>query len=238
MVYRLVLLRHAESLGNKEDRITGWNDVDLSERGVAEAREAGRTLKEAGFTFDVAYTSLLRRAIKTVWFVLDEMDLNWIPIVKTWRLNERHFGIIEGMRKTELAEKYPVGSATSWRRRNSVSPPKLNKDDPRYLRDDPRYSHLKEDEFPNGESRHDMVRRVEPYWQETIIPEIQSGKKVLIVSHGDLIRTLAMVIAHANIEEATSIGVIPTATAIIYKLDSQMNPVKQEYLSRPSIAPK
>ncbi len=238
MIYRLVLLRHAESLGNKEDRITGWNDVDLSERGVAEAREAGRTLKEAGFTFDIAYTSLLRRAIKTVWFVLDEMDLHWIPIVKTWRLNERHFGRIEGMRKSELAEKYPVGSASSWRRRNSVSPPPLNKDDPKYLREDPRYSQLKEGEFPNGESRHDMVRRVEPYWQQTIIPEIRSGKKVLVVSHGDLIRTLTMVIAQANIEEAASIGVIPTATAIIYELDSQMNPVRQEYLSRPSIDPK
>ena len=238
MVYRLVLLRHAESLGNKEDRITGWNDVDLSERGIAEAREAGRTLKEAGFTFDLAYTSLLRRAIKTVWFVLDEMDLHWIPIVKTWRLNERHFGRIEGMRKSEVAEKYPVGSATSWRRRNSVSPPKINKHDPKNLREDPRYNHLTKDEFPNGESRHDMIRRVEPYWQQTIIPEIQSGKKVLIVSHGDLIRTLTMVIDHADIEEAVSVGVIPTATAIIYELDSQMNPVRQEYLSRPSIAHK
>lgn len=238
MIYPLVLLRHAESLGNKEGRITGWNDVDLSERGVAEAREAGRTLKEAGFTFDVAYTSLLRRAIKTVWFVLDEMDLHWIPIVKTWRLNERNFGRIEGMRKSELGEKYPVGSAISWRRRNSISLPHLNKDDPKYLREDPRYSHIKEDEFPNGESRHDMVRRVEPYWRQTIIPEIRSGKKVLIVSHGDLIRTLTMVIAQVDIEEVASIGVIPTATAIIYELDSQMNPVRQEYLSRPSIDPK
>ena len=212
MTYRLVLLRHAESLGNKENRITGWSDVDLSERGIAEAREAGRTLKEAGFTFDVAYTSLLRRAIKTAWFALDEMDLHWIPIIKSWRLNERHFGRIEGMKRSELAKKYPVRSATTWRRRNDVSPPKLNKDDPRYLRKDPRYSHLKENELPFGESRTDIVQRVEPYWQQTIIPRMRSGEKVLIVSHGDLIRTLTMVITHANIEESPSIGVIPTAS--------------------------
>lgn len=232
MTTRLVLLRHGESLGNKENRFTGWTDVDLSQMGAAEAREAGRVLKEAGFVFDIAFTSLLRRAIKTAWLALDEMGLHWIPIVKSWRLNERHLGELEGLTRSEDAKKCLAYAM----RRNDIPLPKLEKDNPRHPRNDPRYGHLKEGELPNGESQSESLKRLLPYWQHTITPKIRSGQRVLIVSHGAIIRTLIMHLNHVNDEEPPNIRVLLTGTAIIIELDDQMNPVSQKYLGRSSIA--
>ncbi len=231
MTIRLVLLRHGESDGNKENRFTGWTDLDLTERGISQAREAGRILKEAGFTFDIAYTSLLRRAVKTAWYVLDEMGLYWIPIVKTWRLNERHLGTLEGTKMSEYTEE-SLGSAM---RRSDAPLPKLEKDDPRHPRNDPRYRHLKEDELPNGESLNDALRRILPYWEQTITPAIRRGQRALIVTHGETIRTLTMHLNHVDDFDNPKIQAVPTATAVIYELDNQMNLVRQEYLGRPSV---
>lgn len=214
---------------NKENRICGWADVDLSERGIAEAREIGRILKKRGFVFDIAFTSMLRRAIKTAWFTLDEMDLYWIPIIKSWRLNERHYGELEGLAKSELAKKFGIDRL--WGKQN-VPPPALRDDDRRHPRNDPRYRDLREDELPSAESRDDVLKRILPYWHEVIRPRVESGEQTLIVTHGDVIRTLAMYISSASDEKIPNTTVIPTGTAIVYEFDDRMNPARQYNLDR------
>lgn len=231
MAIRLVLLRHAESQGNKEHRFTGWTDVDLTERGVSEAREAGRIMKEAGFSFDIAYTSLLKRTIKTAWIALDEMGLYWIPIVKTWRLNERHLGTLEGMKMSEYTDE----SLASAMKGNDTPLPRLEKDDPRHLRNDPRYRHLKEDELPNGESLNETLKRILPFWEQIVIPTIRSEQRALIVTHGEIIRTLIMHLNRIDDVDNPIIQPVPTATAFVCELDKHMNLVRQEYLGRPDV---
>jgi len=230
MANRLVLLRHGESLGNKENRICGWTDVDLSKKGVVESRETGRLLKNRGFFFDVAYTSMLRRAIKTAWLVLDEMDLFWIPVVKPWRLNERHFGRLEGLERSEAAEKFLDGAAPEWRRRSDIPPPRLENDDPRHPINDLRYKRLELDQIPNGESRRDTLNRILPLWEEEIMPKMSSGREVLLVAHGDIIRTIVMHLNHLSDEELRRVGVIGNATAIVYELDDELRPIRLERL--------
>ena len=231
MVIRVVVLRHGESQGNKERRFTGWTDVDLTEIGVSQAQEAGRTLKEAGFTFDIAYTSLLRRAVKTAWPALNEMGFYCVPIVKTWRLNERHLGTLEGTNMSDYTEE----SLGPVMKLNDTPLPKLEEDDVRHPRNDPRYRHLREDELPNGESLNDTLRRILPCWEQTIIPTVRSGQRVLIVTHGEIIRTLTMHLNHTDDVDNPIIQPVPTATAVIYELDNQMNLVRQEYLGRPIV---
>ena len=189
-MYKVVLLRHGESIWNKENRFTGWTDVDLSEKGIEEAKKAGEALKNEGFVFDVAFTSVLKRAIRTLWIVLDEMDLMWIPIINHWRLNERHYGALQGLNKAEMAQKYGEDQVKIWRRSYDVPPPALDKNDPRFPGFDPRYKDLSEDELPTCESLKDTVARFIPYWEEKIAPTIKSGKRVLIAAHGNSLRAL------------------------------------------------
>jgi len=221
---RLVLLRHGESIWNKEKRLTGWTDIDLSERGIVEAREAGRIFKEAGFVFDVVFTSVLRRAVKTAWLVLDEMNLVWIPVLKSWRLNERHYGVLEGLTKTELERRYGRGRIVIWKWGYDTVPPQLEKDDDKHPRNDPRYRHIDEDELPGAESLRDASMRILPYWKNMIVPMISSGKRVLIVTHGGIMRVLMNHINAGDDEEALNLEVIPTGASIVYDLDENMNP--------------
>ncbi|HOK45986.1 MAG TPA: 2,3-diphosphoglycerate-dependent phosphoglycerate mutase, partial [Bryobacteraceae bacterium] len=189
-MYKLVLVRHGESQWNKENRFTGWTDVDLSEKGIAEAKEAGQTLKAQGYTFDLAFTSVLKRAIRTLWIILDEMDLMWIPIQNSWRLNERHYGGLQGLNKSETAAKYGEQQVKIWRRSYDIPPPALEKSDPRWPGNDPRYKDLSESELPLTECLKDTVARFLPYWHETIAPAIKAGKKVIIAAHGNSLRAL------------------------------------------------
>src|SRR6266705_6347351 len=187
---QLVLLRHGESAWNKENRFTGWTDVDLTEQGVAEARSAGRVLKEKGFVFDVAHTSVLKRAIRTLWLVLDEMDLMWIPVYRSWRLNERHYGALQGLNKLETVERHGETQVKIWRRSYDIRPPALSADDPRSPGNDPRYSDLDHQDIPLTECLKDTVDRVLPYWNQMIAPAVRAGKRVLIASHGNSVRAL------------------------------------------------
>ncbi|HNR46958.1 MAG TPA: 2,3-diphosphoglycerate-dependent phosphoglycerate mutase, partial [Anaerolineaceae bacterium] len=189
-MYKIVLLRHGESDWNRENRFTGWTDVDLSDKGLAEATQAGELLKEAGFTFDVAYTSVLKRAIRTLWIVLDRMDLMWIPVHRSWRLNERHYGALQGLNKAETAEKFGEEQVKLWRRSYDVPPPALTADDPRYPGKDPRYADVGPIYLPLSECLKDTVARFLPYWFETIVPAVKTGRKVLIVAHGNSLRSL------------------------------------------------
>ncbi len=189
-MYKLVLLRHGESIWNKENRFTGWTDVDLSEKGREEAKQAGELLKKEGYLFDVAYTSVLKRAIRTLWSVLDEMDLMWIPVHRDWRLNERHYGALQGLNKAETAQKHGEEQVKIWRRSYDIPPPALEKSDERYPGNDPRYKQLSEQELPLTESLKETVARVMPAWNETIAPAIKSGKKVVIAAHGNSLRAL------------------------------------------------
>lgn len=226
---KLVLLRHGESIWNRENRFTGWTDVDLSEKGMEEARQAGLVLKANGFGFDLAYTSVLKRAIRTLWLVLDEMDLMWIPVKNSWRLNERHYGALQGLNKSEMAAQYGEEQVRIWRRSYDVMPEPLEKGDSRYPGNDPRYAGLTENDIPLTESLKSTVARFVPYWQETIVPQIASGKRVLIAAHGNSLRAL---VKHLdNIPDNEIVGMnIPTGIPLVYELDEMLRPLRNYYL--------
>jgi 2,3-bisphosphoglycerate-dependent phosphoglycerate mutase len=236
-MYKLVLVRHGESLWNMENRFTGWTDVDLSERGVREAIEAGKTLKKEGYVFDIAFTSVLKRAIRTLHYVLDEMDLLWIPDEKSWRLNERHYGALQGLNKAETATKFGEEQVHIWRRSYDVPPPALTKDDERYPGKDPRYANLEAQDIPLTESLKLTVQRFLPYWHETIAPTIKQGKRVVISAHGNSLRALVKYLD--NIDDQTIVGVnIPTGIPLVYELDDQLKPIRKYYLGDPEVVKK
>ena len=228
-MYKVVLLRHGESEWNKENRFTGWKDVDLSEKGVLEAHEAGKTLKADGYTFDMAFTSVLKRAIKTLWITLEELDLMWIPVTRSWRLNERHYGALQGLNKAETAEKYGDEQVLVWRRSYDTPPPALTKDDERWPGHDPRYKDLSADEVPLTECLKDTVARFLPYWNDVISPEIRKGKKVIIAAHGNSLRALVKYLDDISDEEITKLN-IPTGIPLVYELDENLKPIKSYYL--------
>ncbi|MBE3576061.1 MAG: 2,3-diphosphoglycerate-dependent phosphoglycerate mutase [Firmicutes bacterium] len=228
----LVLLRHGESQWNLENRFTGWTDVDLSERGVAEARRAATLLKEGGYSFDLAFTSLLKRAIRTLWIVLDGLDLMWIPVQRSWRLNERHYGALQGLNKQETAAKYGEDQVRAWRRGYAVRPPALADDDPRHPRFDPRYASLRPDQLPGSESLQDTLHRVLPYWQEAIAPALQKGQRVLVVAHGNSLRALVKYLDNVSDDAIVELN-IPTGFPLVYELDDGLRPVRHAYLGNP-----
>jgi len=226
---KLVLLRHGESTWNRENRFTGWTDVDVSERGMQEARQAGRLLKEAGFAFDIAYTSVLRRAIRTLWTVLDELDRMWIPVEHSWRLNERHYGALQGLNKSETAAKFGDEQVLIWRRSYDVAPPALEEGDPRLGLNDPRYAGLDAKTFPRTECLKDTVARFLPYWHETIAPAVRSDRSVIIAAHGNSLRALVKYLD--NISDRDIVGLnIPTGVPLVYELDEHLKPVRSYYL--------
>lgn len=233
---KLVLVRHGESEWNRENRFTGWKDVDLSERGVQEAVEAGRILKKEGFVFDEAYTSVLKRAIKSLWLILEEMDLMWIPQTKSWRLNERHYGALQGLNKSETAAKYGEEQVLIWRRSYSVRPPELSDTDERFLalREDPRYAEMDLSEFPRTECLKDTVARVVPYWEREILPKMEQGKRIIIVAHGNSIRALIKHLDNISDEKIVEIN-IPTGIPIVYEFDDGLVPSRSYYLGDPEI---
>jgi 2,3-bisphosphoglycerate-dependent phosphoglycerate mutase len=226
---KLVLLRHGESVWNKENKFTGWTDVDLSEKGMSEAREAGEALKKEGYEFDTAFTSVLKRAIRTLWFVLDEMDLMWIPIYNSWRLNERHYGALQGLNKSETAQKFGEKQVLIWRRSYDIPPKPLEKKDQRYPGNDPRYKGLAEKDIPLTESLKETVARVVPYWKETISPSLKSGKRVIIAAHGNSLRALVKYLDNISEEEIIKLN-IPTGIPLVYELTRDLNPLKHYYL--------
>lgn len=228
--HKLVLVRHGESIWNLENRFTGWTDVGLTERGEVEARTAGRALKEAGFTFDLAYTSVLKRAIKTLWIILEEIGLEWIPVIRAWQLNERHYGALQGLNKAEMAAKFGEEQVKLWRRSYDVPPPPLDLDDPRHPRFDPRYASLKPEELPASECLKDTVNRMLPYWHSTIAPSIKQGKKVLIVAHGNSLRALVKYLDQISDQDIVGLN-IPTGIPLVYELDENLRPIKSEYLA-------
>jgi 2,3-bisphosphoglycerate-dependent phosphoglycerate mutase len=229
-MYKLVLLRHGESVWNKENRFTGWTDVDLSEKGAEEARQAGRVLRQRGFEFDVAYVSVLKRAIRTLWIVLDEMDRMWLPIEHSWRLNERHYGALQGLDKAETLEKYGPEQFMLWRRSFDVPPPVLADDDQWSQVGDPRYAGLADDELPRTECLKDVIARMLPYWQSDIIPDLQAGKTVLVTAHGNSLRALVKHLDGISDEDIAELN-IPTGIPLVYELDDDFMPTKPgEYL--------
>jgi 2,3-bisphosphoglycerate-dependent phosphoglycerate mutase len=229
---KLVLLRHGESTWNKENRFTGWTDVDLSEKGIEEARKASQLLKEEGFVFDIAFTSVLKRAIRTLWIVLDEMDLMWIPVFRSWRLNERHYGALQGLNKAEMAVQYGEEQVRLWRRSYDTPPAPLDKTDERYSGHDPRYKNLAEGEIPLTECLQDTVARFSPYWHQTIAPTIKSGKKILIVAHHNSLRALVKYLDRIPDHEIINLT-IPTGIPLIYELDDDLRPMRNFYLGDP-----
>ena len=229
---KLVLLRHGESTWNRENRFTGWTDVDLNDKGVLEAREAGQVLHQEGYVFDVAFTSVLKRALRTLWITLDELDLLWIPVHRTWRLNERHYGALQGLDKAETAAKYGMEQTLLWRRSYDVQPPRLDFDDPRHPRFDPRYADLPAESLPNTECLQDTVARFLPYWHEIIAPTLRAGKRVLVAAHGNSLRALVMYLD--EISPADIVGVnIPTGIPLVYELRDDLTPVQHTYLGDP-----
>lgn len=228
-MFKLVLLRHGESLWNKENRFTGWIDVDLSEKGIAEAAKAGRLLKNEGYSFDVAFTSVLKRAIRTLWIVLDEMDLMWIPVYRSWRLNEKHYGTLQGLNKSETAARYGEKQVLLWRRSYGVRPPKLKKKEKRNPESDPKYESLSKKELPSTECLDDTVARFLPYWHDKIAPSIQSGSKVLIAAHGNSLRAIVKYLDDLS-DEAIMKQNIPTGIPLVYELDKGLQPVNHYYL--------
>ncbi len=228
-MYKLVLLRHGESAWNKENRFTGWTDVDLSAKGEAEARNAGSVLKQEGYTFDIAYTSVLKRAIRTLWLAEEQMDLCWIPVIKHWRLNERHYGDLQGYNKAEMAQKVGEEKVHIWRRSYDTPPPALEKSDPRYPGNDPRYQDLTAAELPLTECLKDTVNRVLPYWDEQIAPTIKAGKKVLITAHGNSLRALVKYLDNMSDEAIIDLN-IPTGVPLVYELDEALQPIRHYYL--------
>jgi 2,3-bisphosphoglycerate-dependent phosphoglycerate mutase len=228
-MYRLLLLRHGKSIWNKENRFTGWTDVGLTDRGLEEARHAGRLMLGEGFRFDLAFTSVLKRAIKTLWVALEEMELMWIQVQNSWRLNERHYGALQGANKAETAERYGAEQVLLWRRSYSVRPPALTPDDERYPGRDPRYARLRREEIPLTESLKDTVERVLPYWHETIAPAIRAGERVLIVSHGNSLRALDKYLDRMTDYAITGLN-IPTGIPLVYELNDDLTPIRHYYL--------
>ena len=228
-MYTLVLLRHGESTWNKENRFTGWTDVDLSEKGRAEALAAGRLLKQEGFTFDVAYTSVLKRAIRTCWIVLDELDRLWIPTLRDWRLNERHYGALQGLNKAETAARHGEAQIKIWRRSYDIPPPALSLDDPRHPATDPRYAGIAPDELPRTEALKDTVARFLPYWHTTIAPDVLSGRRVLITAHGNSLRALVKYLDRISDDDIVELN-IPTGIPLVYELGADLTPIRHDYL--------
>jgi len=229
-MYKLVLLRHGESKWNKENRFTGWTDVDLSEKGIQEAEEAAKQLKKEGYTFDIAFTSVLKRGIRTLWIVLEKMDLMWIPVHRAWRLNERHYGDLQGLYKAKLAAEVGEEQVLIWRRSYDVPPPALKTSDPRYPGNDSRYEELSADEIPLSECLKDTVERVLPYWHERIAPTIKAGKRVLVSAHGNSLRALVKYLDNVPEEEIIKLN-IPTGIPLVYELDNELKPLNHYYLA-------
>jgi 2,3-bisphosphoglycerate-dependent phosphoglycerate mutase len=234
-MYTVVLLRHGESTWNQENRFTGWTDVDLSEKGRQEAAEAGRLLKEGGYLFDFAFTSVLKRAIRTLWITLDALDLMWIPVTKDWRLNERHYGALQGLNKAETAAKHGEAQVKIWRRSYDIPPPPLSPDDERHAGRDPRYSHTRPEDIPLTESLKDTVARFLPYWHGTIAPAIRSGQRVLITAHGNSLRALVKYLDNVPDDEIVELN-IPTGIPLVYELDEHLRPLRHFYLGDPEAA--
>ena len=234
-MHRIVLLRHGESLWNMENRFTGWTDVDLTQRGVGEAKRAGEALKQAGFIFDSAYTSVLKRAIKTLWLALESMDLMWIPVHHSWRLNERHYGALQGLNKAETAAKFGEGQVLIWRRSYDVPPPALERGDPRDSRGDPRYAGITESGLPLTECLKDTVARFLPYWTGTIAPAVRAGQRILIVAHGNSLRALVKYLDEVSDSAIVNLN-IPTGIPLVYELDSALRPTRHFYLGDPAEA--
>jgi 2,3-bisphosphoglycerate-dependent phosphoglycerate mutase len=236
-MYKLVLIRHGESTWNLENRFTGWTDVELTPTGVAQAQEAGRLLKAAGYEFDVAYTSVLKRAIWTLWHALDQMDRTWLPVVKDWRLNERHYGALQGLNKADMARQYGDEQVLIWRRSYDTPPPALEPTDPRGQRQDLRYAKLKPEQIPLTECLKDTVARVLPFWNEVLAPAIRDGQRLVIAAHGNSIRALVKYLD--NISDADIVGLnIPNGIPLVYELDADLKPIKREYLGDPEAAAK
>jgi len=229
---KLVLLRHGESVWNKENRFTGWTDVDLSEQGRAEATKAGKVLKDAGFVFDVAYTSVLKRANRTLWMALDEMDLTWIPVFPHWRLNERHYGALQGLNKAETAAKFGDEQVLIWRRSYDIPPPALEASDERFPGRDPRYQSLSAAELPLTECLKDTVARFLPYWHEVIAPTVAAGKRVIIAAHGNSLRALVKYLDNIGDKEIVELN-IPTGMPLVYELSDDLKPLRNYYLGDP-----
>ena len=234
---KLVLLRHGESLWNKENRFTGWTDVDLSEKGREEAVQAGKLLRDEGFVFDTAFTSVLKRAIKTLWIALEEMDLMWIPVHNSWRLNERHYGALQGLNKAETAEKHGMDQVKIWRRSFDIRPPALSEDDERFPGRDPRYATLKPEEIPRTEALKDTIERFLPHWHNTIAPTVKQGTRVIIAAHGNSLRALVKYLD--NIPDAEIVGLnIPTGIPLVYELEDDLKPIRSYYLGDPEAVAK
>lgn len=234
---KVVLLRHGESVWNLANRFTGWTDVGLSEKGVKEAHSAAEWLKKEGFTFDIAFTSVLQRAIKTLWLTLEDMDLMWIPVYRSWRLNERHYGALQGLNKIETVEKYGDEQVLIWRRSYDTPPPALTADDERYPGSDPRYKELTEEELPLTECLKDTVERFLPYWHDVIAPTIKEGKRVIIAAHGNSLRALVKYLDDVSDEAIVKLN-IPTGIPLVYELDDNLKPIKHYYLGDPEVIKK
>ncbi|MBX3038110.1 MAG: 2,3-diphosphoglycerate-dependent phosphoglycerate mutase [Anaerolineales bacterium] len=237
MMYKLVLVRHGQSTWNLENRFTGWTDVDLTDLGKVEATEAGKLLKEGGYDFDIAYTSVLKRAIKTLFLIQEEMDLHWLPVIRAWQLNERHYGNLQGLNKTEMAEKFGEDQVKIWRRSYDVPPPALELTDERHPKFDRRYASLSSGQLPATESLKITLDRVLPYWNDVLAPDIKSGKRVLIVAHGNSIRALVKYLDNVSESEITELN-IPTGLPLVYELDKDLKPIKNYYLGDPEEAAK
>jgi len=236
-MHKLVLVRHGQSDWNLENRFTGWTDVDLSDLGRQEAAEAGRLFAAEGLTFDVAYTSVLKRAIRTLWTILDEMDLMWLPVYRHWRLNERHYGDLQGLNKAEMAAKTSEEQVHIWRRSYDVPPPPLSEDDPRNARKDRRYDDLSDTELPLTECLKDTVARMLPYWFDVIAPQVEAGKRVIIVAHGNSLRALVKYLDDVSDEEIPALN-IPTGIPLVYELDESLKPLRHYYLGDPDAVAK
>jgi 2,3-bisphosphoglycerate-dependent phosphoglycerate mutase len=234
---KLVLLRHGESVWNKDNLFTGWADVDLSEQGKIEASKAGELLKNEGYSFDIAFSSVLKRAIRTLWITLDVLDLMWIPIEHSWRLNERHYGALQGLNKAETAAKYGEEQVLIWRRSYNIQPPALTESDPRFPGRDPRYQELNSSELPLSECLDDTVRRFLPYWQQTIVPVIRSGKKTIIAAHGNSLRALVKYLDGISDQDILALN-IPTGVPLVYELNEHLKPQKHYYLGDSEAIPK
>jgi 2,3-bisphosphoglycerate-dependent phosphoglycerate mutase len=234
---KLVLLRHGESVWNKENRFTGWTDVDLSQKGLEEAKKAGQLLKQEGYVFDLAYTSVLKRAIRTLWLTLDEMDLMWIPVYNSWRLNERHYGALQGLNKAETAAKYGEAQVLIWRRSYDIPPLALEKNDPRYPGNDARYKNLAVKDIPLTECLKDTVARFLPYWHEVIAPVVRSGKRLIITAHGNSLRALVKYLDNISDEKIINLN-IPTGMPLVYELEDDLKPIKSYYLGDPEAVKK
>ncbi|MFH1519252.1 MAG: 2,3-diphosphoglycerate-dependent phosphoglycerate mutase [Candidatus Omnitrophota bacterium] len=234
---KLVLLRHGESIWNLENRFTGWTDVGLSEKGLAEAHSSAEWLKKEGFSFDIAYTSVLKRAISTLWIVLEDMDLMWIPVQRSWRLNERHYGTLQGLNKSEMVQKFGEEQVLIWRRSYDIQPPALTEDDQRFPGKDPRYENLTFQELPLTECLKDTVNRFLPFWHETITPVLKDGKRVIVVAHGNSLRALVKYLDQVPDAEIVKLN-IPTGIPLVYELDKDLRPIKHYYLGDPEVIKK